>query len=181
VDAPLRSPHDLVRPWRRATLVASAIAALELVLLAGTGSMLLAKPLAHLLRSHAAPPAATVAKKAAAPAKTSRVEQAIRRQSAPPAKARPRGEVKIMVLNGNGRAGAAGSTATLLHGIGYQIAGTANAHRQDYATTVVMYRPGYRAEGLRLAQDLHVSAVGPLDGLKPAALDGGELVVILGA
>ena len=38
-----------------------------------------------------------------------------------------------------------------------------------------------RREGLRLARDLHVGVVGPLDGLKPSALQGGRLAVILGA
>ena len=53
--------------------------------------------------------------------------------------------------------------------------------RTDYATTVVMYRPGFRGEGLRLAHDLHLKVVGPLDGLKPAAMHGAQLVVLLGA
>ena len=38
-----------------------------------------------------------------------------------------------------------------------------------------MYRPGFRAEGLRLARDLKVKVVGPLDGLPPSALTGGQL------
>ena len=35
-----------------------------------------------------------------------------------------------------------------------------------------MYRPGFRAEGLRLARDLKVKVVGPLDGLKPSRAHG---------
>ena len=69
-----------------------------------------------------------------------------------------------MVFNGNGRAGAAGTAASRIHGLGYAIAGTPNARRQDYATSVVMYRPGFRAEGIRLAKDLRIKVVGPLDG-----------------
>jgi hypothetical protein len=61
------------------------------------------------------------------------------------------------------------------------IASTGNARRQDYASTVVMYRGGYRGEALRLAKDLHVKVVGPLDGLKPAALMGGQLALIVGS
>ena len=86
-----------------------------------------------------------------------------------------------MVFNGNGVNGAAGSTAAHLHGLGYPIAGTANASRQDYATSVVMYRPGFRAEGLRLANEMGVKVVGPLDGIGGAALYGGDLAVIVGA
>jgi hypothetical protein len=44
-----------------------------------------------------------------------------------------------------------------------------------------MYRRGYEAEGRRLARDLHVKVVGPLDGLKTSALHGAQLAVVLGA
>ena len=87
----------------------------------------------------------------------------------------------MLVLNGNGENGAAHAEATRLESLGYRIAGAANAKRHDYATSVVMYRAGFRGEGIRLAHDLHVGVVGPLDGLRPAALDGGQLAVIVGA
>ena len=173
MDAPLQAPHELVRPWRRATLVASAVAAIELVLLIGAGAMLVAKPLSHVIRHHAQVAALTPAKKV--------VAQAIHQMKAPPGRARPRGTLKIMVLNGNGQSGAAADEAGKLKQLGYRVAGTANAHRQDYASSVVMYSPGYRAEGLRLATDLGVKVVGPLDGMRKSTLHGGELAVILGA
>ena len=44
-----------------------------------------------------------------------------------------------------------------------------------------MFKRGYAAEGRRLARDLHIRVVGPLDGLKPAALHGGQLAIVLGA
>ena len=53
MDAPLVSPHDLVRPWRRATVVASSIAAIELALLLVAAAVLVAKPLSHVIRKHA--------------------------------------------------------------------------------------------------------------------------------
>jgi hypothetical protein len=171
VDAPLLAPHDLIRPWRRATIAASTIAIAELVLLLGAGALLLAKPVSRIIERHAMA--------AAAPSK--QLAAAIRQISAPAGKAQPRSRVAIMVFNGNGQAGAAGSTASTLHGLGYKIAGTANAKRQDYATSIVMYKPGFRAEALRLAGDLRVKVVGPLDGLKTSALHGGELTVIVGA
>ena len=59
--------------------------------------------------------------------------------------------------------------------------GKTNAKRQDYATTVVMYRRGWEPEGRRLASDLHVKIVGPLDGMPTSALHGAQLVVVLGA
>jgi hypothetical protein len=173
VDAPLHAPNELIRPWRRATIAASAIAAAELVLLLGAGALLLAKPVSRIIERQAVAAATTPPSK--------QLVRAIRQMSAPPGKARPRSRLAIMVFNGNGRAGAAGSTASTLHGLGYQIAGTANAKRQDYATSIVMYKPGFRAEGIRLAKDLQVKVIGPLDGLKTSALHGGELTVIVGA
>jgi LytR cell envelope-related transcriptional attenuator len=173
MDASFSTAPDLVRPWRRATVVASVVAALELVLLLGAGSLLIAKPVARSLRHHAQ--AAAVA----APPK--KLVQAIRRMNAPVGKARARSHVKIMVFNGNGLSGAAASEAGKLHGLGYKVSGTANARHQNYATSVVMYKPGYRAEGLRLARELGVKVVGPLDGIHAKALQGGELAVIVGA
>jgi hypothetical protein len=61
------------------------------------------------------------------------------------------------------------------------VAATGNAARTDYATTVIMYRAGYQGDAVRLAHGLHVKVVGPLDGLKPAALHGSQLAILLGA
>jgi hypothetical protein len=43
-----------------------------------------------------------------------------------------------------------------------------------------MYRRGFEGEGRRLAQDLGVHVVGPLDGMRPAQLHGAQAVLILG-
>jgi hypothetical protein len=43
-----------------------------------------------------------------------------------------------------------------------------------------MYRPGYRAEAARLAKDVHTSIVAPLDGMRPAALMGAQVVLVVG-
>ena len=174
MDAPI-SPHELVRPWRRATIVASLVAAVELILLLGAAALLVAKPLSHAIQRHAVAAAYTPAKPKAA-------------VFVPPAKPKPAGKPKlarsgtsILVLNGNGQNGAAAAEAARLHGLGYKIAATTDARRHDYATTVVMYRPGFQAEGERLARDMHVKVVGPLDGLSIPAMHGGQLAVILGA
>ena len=168
MDAPLATP-DLVRPWRTATLVASLVAAVELVLLIAAGVLLLAKPLAHMMKRHAETAAFAPVKKhvAAAPVHHVRVK-------APAAKL-SRSHTGVLVLNGNGRAGAASTEAAKLQGLGYVIRAKGNAK------TVVMYRKGYAGEGARLARDLHVKIVGPLDGLAPSALHGGQLAVVLGA
>ena len=175
MDAPLPSPDALVRPWRTATLVASLVAAIELVLLVGAAVLLLAKPLAHAVQRHAA--AAALAP--TVPAK--KAQAVVRKAKKVVPEKHTRSHTGVFVLNGNGRNGAASSEAAKLTGIGYRVPGKGNAKRQDYATTVVMYRRGWEAEGRRLASDLHVKIVGPLDGLSTSALHGAELVVVLGA
>jgi LytR cell envelope-related transcriptional attenuator len=175
VDAPLPSPDALVRPWRTATLVASLVAAIELVLLIGAAVMLLAKPLAHAVQRHAeaAALAPTVPTKKA-PAVVHKVTKVS-------AAKHTRSHTGVFVLNGNGRNGAASTEAAKLSGLGYRVPGKGNAKRQDYATTVVMYRRGWEAEGRRLASDLHVKIVGPLDGMSASSLHGAQTVVVLGA
>ena len=44
-----------------------------------------------------------------------------------------------------------------------------------------MYRPGFAGEGRRLARDIGVKIVGPLDGLRKSDLHGAQLVFILGS
>jgi hypothetical protein len=172
LDAPLQAP-ELVRPWRTATLVASLVAAVELVLLVVAAFLLLAKPLAHAMHARAE---AT----AFAPAVHHRAKVVLHIAKVGKPKL-PRARTGVLVLNGNGRTGAASQAAAQLQSLGYLIRGKANAKRSDYATTVVMYRSGFHAEALRLAHDMHVRVVGPLDGLRPSALHGGQLVVVLGA
>jgi hypothetical protein len=176
VDAPLPSPDALVRPWRTATLVASLVAAIELVLLIGAAVMLLAKPLAHAVQRHAEASALAPA----TPTKTTPTVVHAIKKKVPPAK-HTRSHTGVFVLNGNGRNGAASSEAAKLSGIGYRVPGKGNAKRTDYATSVVMYRRGWEAEGRRLASDLHVKIVGPLDGMSSSSLHGAQLVVVLGA
>jgi LytR cell envelope-related transcriptional attenuator len=171
VDAPLPNPEALIRPWRTATLVASLVAALELVLLLVAAVLLLAKPLSHAMDRHAESVAATTPKRALA---------AVTKPTVATPKLM-RDETKVFVLNGNGRSGAAAAAAARLQSFGYHVPGTGNAPRSDYANTVVMYKPGFRGDALRLARDLHIKVVGPLDGLKPSELAGGQLAVLLGA
>jgi hypothetical protein len=172
MDAPL--PADaLIRPWRTATLVASLVAALELIVLIVLALVLLAKPLAHAVQHHA---------EAAALAPAVKHHTTVVHVKKPKI-GKPklsRSATGVFVFNGNGRTGAASAAAARLSGLGYPIRGKGNAARQDYATTVVMYKRGFAAEGVRLAHDLHVHVVGPLDGMRPSALHGGKLAIVLG-
>jgi len=86
----------------------------------------------------------------------------------------------VLVLNGNGRPGAAAAQAEQARSRGYAIAGVGNAARSDYARSLVMYRPGFRGEAGRLARDLGLELVVPLDGLRPRDLRGAHAVVIVG-
>lgn len=173
MDHPVRleSVELAVRPWRTATLVAAGVAALELVLLVMIGGALLAKPHAAHKSSKTATAAATahttVTKTSSAPRKLAAAEL-------------PRRKVKVVVLNGNGRQGAAAAAASRVTRKGYRIGLVANAPSHDYVTSLVMYRRGFEGEAQRLARDLGVRVVGPLDGVRPAELHGAQAVLILG-
>jgi LytR cell envelope-related transcriptional attenuator len=148
-------------------MVAAAVATLELVLLVAIGAALVAKPL--VVPDDAAPAPAV---EAGAATKASAKPTALPKLA--------RGETLVIVLNGNGSAGAASDTAALVQSQGYLIAGTANAPRTDFARSVVMYRPGFRGEAERLARDFRVSRVAPLDGLRRADLQGAHVALIVG-
>jgi hypothetical protein len=178
VDHSLRLDHaDIaVRPWRTATLVVAGIAALELVLLVMLGGALLAKPEQAAPRKAAASKAVAAkhaSTPARAPAKAVKAEKAVAAQL-------PRRKVTVVVLNGNGRQGAAAAAASRVSGKGYRIGLVANAPSHDYAASLVMYRPGFKGEAQRLARDLGVKVVSPLDGVRPGQLHGAQAVLILG-
>jgi hypothetical protein len=162
---------ELVR-WQTATLVAAAVAALELVALVVLGVSLLAGPAAEKVRAAAAPERA----RAATP-----VPDAPKRKAKPLVARLPRSQTEILVLNGNGITGAAGAAAERVRGLGYRVGSVGNAGRSDYARTIVMFRRGYEATATRLARDLKGGVVAPLDGLRPRQLDGAHVVLLLGA
>jgi LytR cell envelope-related transcriptional attenuator len=165
--------HSLLQvrsPWRTATLVAAGVAAVELVALVILGVVLLAKPVSDHVRQAAEA-------KVMAPVK---VKQP-RRAPAVGAPKLARGETSVIVLNGNGRAGAAAASAEAVRRFGYTIGTVGNAPRSDFTRTLVMFRKGYQAEAARLAKDLDVKIVGPLDGLKTADMLGAHVALIVGS
>jgi hypothetical protein len=154
-------------PWRLATAVVGVIAVVELVALIGIGAVRLAP-------AHRAAPAAK--SPAAAPVRP------VRTVPPPPSHPmKPRGQTSVLVLNGNGRQGAASSQAMSLTTLGYTVAGAENAPRHDYARSMVMYVRGFLPEARRLARDIGVRMVAPVDGLTPSRLRGSKLVVLLGS
>ena len=162
---------DVRSPWRTATLVASGVAALELVALVVLGVVLLAKPVSDHVRQAAEA-------RVMAPVK---VKPKPHRAAAVGAPKLSRSETSVIVLNGNGRAGAAATSAEAVRRFGYTIGTVGNAPRSDFTRTLVMYRKGYQAEGARLAKDLHVKIVGPLDGLRPSDMLGAHVALVVGA
>ena len=100
---------------------------------------------------------------------------------AAPAAQLARRNVTVLVLNGNGRQGAAASTAARVSHRGYRIGGVANGPRSDFTRSLVMYRKGFEGEGRRLGHDLGIRIVGPLDGLRASQLHGAHAVVVVGS
>jgi LytR cell envelope-related transcriptional attenuator len=174
VDHPAHST-ELVRPWRTATLIATAIAGLELVLLVVAGIILLGKSLAPQV--HAAAQRRTHTPAVSKPAPVSKPKPSRPARTAPPL---PRARTHVVVLNGNGIQGAAAEAASLVRARGYSVRKVGNAPRTGYARTMVEYRPGFRAEAVRFGRDLNVGLIAPLDGMKPAQLHGVHLVLFLG-
>jgi hypothetical protein len=157
-------------PWRTATIAVGVVATIELVALIGIGATRLAAP----LRAHVVAPATHVA--------TSSTPQRHVRSvaSIPSHPLRLRAKLSVLVLNGNGVSGAAGSEATSLRTLGYGSSRSEDAPRHDYARSMVLYVPGYVQEARRLARDARLRVVAPVDGIRNAALKGSQLVVVLG-
>jgi hypothetical protein len=163
-------PDAVVRPWRTATLVATTVAAFELVLILILGVALLGKPLSERMRDTAQHRTLGITNEARPKPKIG---------SSTPRLARS--ETTVIVLNGNGVAGAAHEAAARVGAKGYAIGDVGNANRTDFTRSVVMYRPGYRGEALRLARDLRIKVVGPLDGIRTRELLGAHVALVVGA
>jgi hypothetical protein len=99
-------------------------------------------------------------------------------QALPPP--RPRARISVLVLNGNGVSGAAGSAATRLLARGYRHAIPTDAPSLDYARSLVLFRPGWQREAERLARDSRIPTVTPLDGRVAPEYAHVPLVLILG-
>lgn len=172
MDHPLSASEALVRPWRTAAYVAVAIAAVELVLLLFIGGGALLDAASARLQLEA--------KDRALASPRGSHKPSVRKPEPAPAAKRPRSATVVLVLNGNGRTGAAAAAASQVKGKGYRIGRVGNASRSDFARSIVMYRPGFAGEGRRLARDLGVKQVGPLDGMRAGDLGRAQAVFILG-
>jgi hypothetical protein len=97
-----------------------------------------------------------------------------------PARPLPRGRTSVVVLNGNGIPGAAAVSADRAHSLHYIVTATGNAPRTSFSRSVVMFRPGFKPAARRLAKDMHVKRVTPLDGITKGDLQGAQLALIIG-
>ena len=92
-------------------------------------------------------------------------------------------EVKVTVLNGSGKAGAAAATSDQLDSAGYSMGTPGNAPTTT-PTTTIYYAEGYKADAIAVATTLGkgTDAVQPLGNasLGTAAADA-DVVVVLGA
>jgi hypothetical protein len=142
-------------------MVTAAIAALELVALLVIALAFIAKPFADDASSKSSP-------KAAAPPESSALLA--------------RAKTPVLVLNGNGIPGAAGSTAKRVRKLDYPVVDVGDAARKNFSQTIVMYATGARPAGVRLARDLGLPArrAVPLDGMREKELHGARVVVIVG-
>ena len=172
MDHPLAAPDALVRPWRTAAYVAVGIAAFELLLLLVIGGGKLTGFVADRIQLAAHDQVLTT--------QTDRAAKPVTRKPASAAVAkRPRSRTVVLVLNGNGRTGAAASAASRVSARGYKIGAVTNAPRR-VPRSIVMYRPGFAGEGRRLGNDLGVRLVTPLDGMRGGQLGRAHVVFVLG-
>ena len=155
-------PFDRPFPWRAAAFAAGAVALAEL-------TALLALAGAHLFHVHHAAASRPATTTPAGPATTTVVHPL-----------RSRSRVSVLVLNGNGVSGAAGTEATQLLARGYRHAVPGDA-RTTYAQSVALFRPGWQREAQRLARDAGIRAVTPLDVRLPGSERAYQVVLILGA
>ena len=158
-------PFEAVRPWRTAALVASGVAAVELLMLIVAGTVVLGRS----VTTHGARATTKPAARKPAPAKPTR-----------PATL-PRTRTHVVVLNANGEQGAAAAEADAIRARGYKITAVGNAPRSSEGPTLVMYRPGFAGEARRLARDAGIRVVTALDGLRPSSLHRAQLVIVLGS
>lgn len=172
---------EIAYRWRTRTMIAASVAALELVALIAVGVLVLGKGWFQHARASAATHHATTTTHHAAPAThTTKPATSVTKAAAPAKPMLARARTSVLVLNGNGQNGAAGDEATTLRAHGYPIKAVGNATRNDYAASIVMYRPGLQREAQRLAHDAGIPIVSALDGLQPSQLHGAELALIVG-
>jgi hypothetical protein len=170
-----------VTPWRTAAIVAAVVASIELFILVIVGVVLGARFMSDKAEHVIAQTQAEATTAPAEAAKATDEETTKEKQKkAKPVAELPRSRTSVMVLNGNGIPAAAAVGAERVRTFHYLIAGTANAPRTDFQRSVIMFRPNFKGEAIRLGKDLHVRQVTPLDGITRRDLQGAHIALIVG-
>jgi hypothetical protein len=173
--------REPVSPWRTAAIIAAGVAAVELFILILLGVVFGAKLMGEKAETIVAQTIAKQAESPApAPATSEETADKPKKKKVPVAEL-PRQRTSVIVLNGNGIPAAAAVASEEVRKFEYIIAATANAPRTDFQRSVVMFRPGYEGEARRLAEDLKIRRVTPLDGISPSDLQGAHIAYIVGA
>jgi hypothetical protein len=153
------------------------IAGIELVLLLVAAVAIFGQPFAEGVKKAAVTSAEEA--RSSVPAEAKRKPAPLPKETIPAAQL-TRHRTSVLVLNGNGRDGAATQAGGVLRALGYLLAGTANAPRLDFRRSLVMFRQGFKGEAYRLAKDVRVKQVSPLDGMKAGDLAGAHVVLVVG-
>jgi hypothetical protein len=171
--------YEPLQPWRAAAMIATGIAAVELFLLLIIGFVFGMKAFSDKTETatvaaikREVPQAAQTQSAENKPAETTKKKQE--------PKVLPRGRTSVVVLNGNGIPGAAAVNADKAHSLHYIVTATGNAPSTGFARSMVMFRPGFKPAAQRLAKDMGVKAVTPLDGITKGELQGAQLALIIG-
>jgi hypothetical protein len=90
------------------------------------------------------------------------------------------GDVEVAVLNGTSVPGLAAKVGDDVRVNGFQLGAVTNSSHQ-FDQTVVMYEPGQERAAKKVANDLGVKPVQPINRQTERAADGADVVVIAGA
>jgi len=172
--------YEPLQPWRIAAMVATGIAAVELFILLLIGFLVGARAFSDKTETATI---AAIKREVPQAAQTQASEQqkpadASQKKEAP--KVLPRWRTSVVILNGNGIPGAAAVNADKAHSLHYVITATGNAPSTGFARSMVMFRPGLKTAAQRLAKDMGVKAVTPLDGITKSDLQCAQLALIIG-
>jgi hypothetical protein len=89
----------------------------------------------------------------------------------------PVSDVLVEIVNGSGASGAATSTASGLHSVGFAINGTMDAPSYSYTTSVIEYPSGGLADAYTVLAHLN----GPTELVEDSSVPAGEVHLIVGS
>jgi hypothetical protein len=132
-----------------------------------------------LLRHNAGPGGSTAVASATSTTKPPPPTTTVAPSTSSTVAARPAQNVKVLVANGSGISGLAGTVSTRLKGQGYDTLAVTNA--SHVAASVVYFQPTYTAEGAALAQALSLpaSSVQPMPNPPPVSSVGAANIVVV--